>query len=104
MCGLPRSIYNTRGEGQAKGLPYVVKRANGVCSSCEAAVWMLTEKGLRIRFCNQCFSFRHLSDFVGKAENRLLGSCSRCRERVIHGAKAMKTKQARALTNGQKQA
>lgn len=83
MCGLSRSVYNTRTEGQVKGLPYI-ESSKILCCECEAAVWVLREDSVQIRFCTHCKKFYPLNSFSKKGRkksNVLLNTCSFCRDR-----------------------
>jgi hypothetical protein len=107
MCGLSRSVYNTRTEGQVKGLPYI-ESSKILCCECEAAVWVLRESSLQIRFCTHCKKFYPLNSFSKKGRkksNVLLNTCSFCRDRfALTYAKTRKHRNSCATVTSSSQA
>jgi len=82
MCGQSRSCYKTRKQGNETSTPYILSASRGVCSSCEAAVWLLVEEDRHIKLCQQCRNFYPLAALMEKGTQCLLGSCTQCRFRI----------------------
>jgi len=92
MCGLSRLVIKKRKDSDGT-TPYILTANKGVCSACEAAVWVLAESNLQIKLCQQCCHFRPLAFFAGKQAHKthsLVTSCVHCRARKQKRAKKRK--------------
>jgi len=84
-----RLCHKARKQGNEAAAPFIHSLSKGVCTLCEAAVWLLVEEDRHIKFCQQCKNFGLLADFMEKRKKKcLLGSCARCRGRISKFYKA----------------
>jgi hypothetical protein len=107
MCGNLFSCFKKKKDDTSNGtVPFILSDSKGVCTSCEAKVWVVqssSDKNAQIRWCQQCRKFHPFAAFAPKrGSSTLISSCIACREQKRARAKARREEKTAWLLNEKK--
>jgi hypothetical protein len=110
MCGNLFPCFKKKKDDTSNGtVPFILSDSKGICTSCEAKVWVVqssSEKHAQIRWCQQCRKFHPFAAFASKrgssSKSTLISSCIACREQKSARAKVRREEKAARLLNEKK--